>query len=106
MRQLGLPDHHWLLLTQETFFLSVQVIPQSRAFNVFNEILKTLKNLWSCFHEVNMQKIAPKSYQQAAGVVFVSRKIFESPWEANSWLLAKSGLCSNTLNNCFNQLNI
>ncbi|CAF1702246.1 unnamed protein product [Brassica napus] len=103
MRQLGLPDHHWLLLTLETFFLSVQVIPQSRAFNVFNEILKTLKNLWSCFHEVNMQRVAPKSYQQAAGVVFVSRKTLNHLGQQTHGFWAKSGLCSNTLNNCFNQ---
>ncbi|CAN6923150.1 unnamed protein product [Brassica oleracea] len=53
-----------------------------------------------------MQRVAPKSYQQAAGVVFVSRKTWESPWAANSWFLAKPGFCSNTLNNCFSQLNI
>ncbi|WZY78274.1 hypothetical protein YC2023_024658 [Brassica napus] len=39
----------------------------AKTCSIFNEILKTLKNLWSCFHEVNMQRVAPKSYQQAAG---------------------------------------
>ncbi|KAL0789439.1 hypothetical protein Bca101_005685 [Brassica carinata] len=53
---------------------SLTTLYTAKACNVFNEILKTLKNLWSCFHEVNMQRAAPKSYQQAAGVVFVTRK--------------------------------
>ncbi|KAL0677118.1 hypothetical protein Bca4012_005099 [Brassica carinata] len=64
MRQLGLPVKMKSLTTLYT----------AKTCIVFNEILKTLKNLWSCFHEVNMQRVAPKSYQQAAGVVFVTRK--------------------------------
>ncbi|KAH0941196.1 hypothetical protein HID58_000833 [Brassica napus] len=81
MRQLGLsvrsslassyPRHLLSFCAGDSTITCLQVKQMmGKLMMMVIHILKTLKNLWSCFHEVNMQRVAPKSYQQAAGVVF------------------------------------